>query len=71
MAWKGSGWLSDPSSTMEHMFDASEAREREARAAAEREACAKVCESFTTQNDYDRNDACELISDAIRARGKP
>ena len=40
-------------------------------AAAEREACAKVCESFTTQNDYDRNDACELISDAIRARGKP
>ena len=36
--------------------------------AAEREACAKVCESFTTQNDYDRNDACGLIADAIRAR---
>ena len=31
MAWKGSGWVSDPLRSMERMFDASEDREREAR----------------------------------------
>jgi hypothetical protein len=42
-------------------------------AAHEREQCAKLCESYTTQYDYDRNDSCELLADAIRDNrwGKP
>ena len=42
-------------------------------AAAEREACAKVCEQVAENVTYQRNsqEAADRCADAIRAKGKP